>query len=124
MKPLLIVASLLASPLAAQEGSFATIGRLQSYSGTSSVTIQATDQYGAVAEVIFHNLLNNNDDDVGPTLTYDGVSVDIIFSFNVGGSPDDSITVIPPFGYYASPETIQVQEYTTGIIYIYPELTS
>lgn len=84
------------------------------------VKIQPTKQVGAVAEVVFHNNLFHISDETF-VLTYENITIEVYFEFNVSGNlgADDRLTVVPPQGYIAIPETIDVPEGGKDIIYIY-----
>lgn len=99
-------------------------GREYTYHEESTIVFQATDEPGAVAEIIFNNEINNTDGDLVPTLTFEGITAEITFVMNVNGTADDSISVSVSPGYYVEPETIQVMENFSGTIFIYPELIS
>ena len=92
----------------------------RSWSSDIFIKIQETTEPGATAEVVFHNdLIHIKNESF--ILELDGLIVDVFFEFNVGGplGADERITVLPPQGYLARPETIDVPEGQTGIIYIY-----
>lgn len=87
----------------------------------SSVEIGPTTRQGAVAEVIFHNTnTNGHDDERRKTVTLNGMSVDVVFGFNVNAETHDRITIYPPDGFIAIPDTLTLPEESEGVSYIYP----
>lgn len=118
-----IISVLLTTSVASAQ-QIAEFGREHTYTDRSSIIIQDTDAPNAVAELIFNNEMNNNPEDLVPSVTYDGIVVNITFEFNVYGGADDTISVSVSPGYYTEPETTQVMEGFSGTILIYPELTS
>lgn len=87
-----------------------------SINGTN-VTLQATAQHGAIAELVMNNVaLNSHKDDGAYALTHDGLNVSVEFHWTAG---DDSIRVTVPPGYIADPDSIAVEENATGVIHIF-----
>ena len=110
----------LASPVAAQET--ALIGEPDLYMGATVVRIQPTEEPGAVAEIRYDNAEINNPGDVGSySVTLDGITVQLDFGFNVAPGGQDSITVTPPPGFIAIPETLTLPEGGSGVVYLYAE---
>ena len=104
-----IIAAGLSTPASADAAS-------RNISGTT-VKMQATTEPGAVAEIIFDNQPENGPGDNGTfTLTLGGLDVEVTFIWGVG---DDAITVIPPDGYFADPERLDVPEGGLGVLHIY-----
>lgn len=86
----------------------------------STLTLQGTEEPGAVAELVFDNNATNSAGDNGIyTLTHEGLSVAVQFEWNAGGTAD-RITVEAPEGYIASPRSLDVQEHRVERIFIYP----
>ena len=89
----------------------------------STVTISPSDNPGEWAVVVFENRLVNDGSDNGEyALTYDGVSVPVIFTWEADpllGS--DRIEVIPPDGIICQPEDCgaTVQEGAVGQIILF-----
>ena len=111
---------LMASPVVAEQT--AIIGEPALYYGATTVRIQETDEPGAIAEIIYHNVEVNNPHDAGEyTITYGGITVTVQFAFNSGPGGADSITVIPPPGIIAIPETLTLQEGYDGTIFLFAE---
>jgi hypothetical protein len=110
----------IAAPAIAQQT--ALIGEPALYYGVTSVRIQPTEEPGAVAEIIFDNVeMNNAGDEGGYVVTLDGITVQIAFGFNVAPGGQDSITVTPPAGFIAVPETLTLMEGDTGVVLLYAE---
>jgi hypothetical protein len=103
---------LMASPVVAEQT--AIIGDYRGQSTT--VTLQPSDAPGAVAEVVMHNQAVNGLEDDGTYTLTGAITVDVQFTW---GSAGDTITVTPPLGFIAFPETITVQEGATGVVVIY-----
>ena len=108
---------LLASPAAASDyhewGNF----------NTSSVEITRSQKHAY--DVIFHNTLTNTA--LGcPSIEQVLLEIDgnefAITVFQECGRTPDTMTVFPPIGYAAFPQTIIVQEEDFGIIQIHQEL--
>lgn len=89
----------------------------RSWASNIFVQLQPTKEPGAVAQVVFFNDLIHTRDETF-SLVMDGLKVDVIFEFNVDGE-QERITVIPPEGYIALPETIDVPDGQAGILYIF-----
>lgn len=88
----------------------------------SIVTLRHSERPNAVAEIEFYNRESNGPHDTGPfTLMLDGAQIDGFFTWNADGSRHDRITVTPPQGYIAVPDTLDLDEETTGLILIYPD---
>lgn len=85
----------------------------------STITIQPTDEPGAVAEVEFANKTVHSDEDVSFVLSLDGLEVVIDASVGRGLAPD-RMTVTPPEGYMAVPPEIDVPEDEIGVVLIIP----
>lgn len=88
----------------------------------SIVTLRHSDEPNAAAEVEFYNRESNSTHDTGPfTLSLGGMQVDGVFTWNAEGSRSDRITVTPPAGFIAIPDTLDLAEESTGTILIYPD---
>ncbi len=83
----------------------------------SYVVIQETNSPGAVAEVIFQNKSIHPNSKEMQTIALGDIKVQVIIETNTRGA-DDTITVIPPEGYYAYPSEEVVPEDTTITILI------
>lgn len=83
----------------------------------SYIVIQETSSPGAIAEVVFHNKSIHPKAKDSQTISLDGLEVQVIIETNTRGA-DDTITVIPPEGYYAYPSEEIVPEDTTTVILI------
>ena len=84
-------------------------------------TIQATDEPGAVAEIVFRNDdVNGIQDNGRRELSLGALTVSVDFKWDaVGGA--DRITVMPPAGFIAIPDQLTVEEDDEGRLLIYPE---
>lgn len=92
------------------------------YTEPSSVIMRQTNRPGAVAEIEFNNVDINGPDDTGDTetITYNGISAEVTFGFNVDATGADSITVEPPEGFVCVPScTAAIMERTSATIYLY-----
>jgi hypothetical protein len=110
MKRLLLL--LLATPAAAQERHVWVSPPWESY-----VEIRPTAQPGAVAEVFFDNSITHEGDETFQ-IERNGIRVTGRIDWNVEEGAE-RLTITPPEGYYAYPETVVVHEYWTDTIYIY-----
>jgi hypothetical protein len=107
-------------PAHAQET--ALIGEPDLYMGATVVRIQPTEEPGAVAEIRYDNAEINSPGDVGSySVTLDGITVQLEFGFNTAPGGQDSITVTPPPGFIAIPETLTLPEGGSGVVYLYSE---
>lgn len=87
--------------------------------GTSYVELGPPLVSGAVASVTFHDEpLHSHDEDF--TLSDRGIDVDVRFNWNAGAA--DTITVFPPDGYIAVPDTLTPGESAKGVSHIYKYL--
>lgn len=87
----------------------------------SVVTLQATTEPGAIAEVIFDNRMVNDADDNGTyALSMDGLSIAVDFLWNAEGSAD-RITVTPPDGVLCRPSScaLTLPEDQSGRMFLY-----
>jgi hypothetical protein len=84
------------------------------------VQITASNAPGAVAEVTFHNEIAQTMMLEFFDLTHDGITVAIRIDARQGDVPD-TMTVTPPLGFIAVPESITVDEGGAGVIHIYEE---
>ncbi len=112
--------SLLAVPVAAGETAiWAEWGEIDN---PSTVTIRATSEPGAVAEIIFRNESVNgpSDHDTFAPVTLGDLTVEISFTWQARADGADAITARPPDGFFAVPETLVVVEGGTGSMLIYP----
>lgn len=86
---------------------------------SSYIRLQPTTNPEAVAEVEFKNAqVHGITQTERFTLSIDGMSVEVIATTGNGMTPD-RMEVIPPDGFVAIPQVIDVEEDDTGIIYIY-----
>jgi hypothetical protein len=85
----------------------------------STITLEPTTAPGAVAQVRFENKTVHRDEDVSFVLTLDGLAVTVDASVGRGLTPD-RMTVTPPDGFYAVPESLDVAEDDLGVIFILP----
>ena len=93
-------------------------------SGTH-VTLGPTDHPIAHAEIVMRNALTNSAADKGVyELTYDGISVSVLFDWQRGPNGADALIVTPPDGYTCEPANceIVVHETYTGTLYLIPYL--
>lgn len=101
-------------------GSYAAFGDTRDIGGGSSVTLQATDEPNAIAEVEFINRQVNGAEDNGTfTMTLGTLEITVTFTWNTNGD-DDMITVQVPSGYVADPDVLEVPEGQTQTLYIRP----
>ena len=104
----------------AHAGDTAIIGEPQLYFGATVVRMQPTEEPGAAAEIIFHNVEVNNPNDAGGyTVTLGDMTAQVTFGFNTAPGGQDSITVTPPAGFIAVPETLTLMEGATGVVLLY-----
>lgn len=83
-------------------------------------TIRATTEPGAVAEIVYVNDdVNSSADNGVQMLTLGSLTVEVTFTWDADGG-SDRITVAPPDGYMAVPDTLTLQEGTEGRLLIYP----
>lgn len=87
----------------------------------STITMQPTDEPGAVAEIIFDNKTVHADETVTFTLDLDGLAVEVTAIVGRGLTPD-YMAVTPPEGYIAMPPDIDVEEDQSGRILVVPFL--
>jgi hypothetical protein len=85
------------------------------------VTIQPTAQPGAVAEVVFLNQEIHTAFGYTFDLTLDGLTVTVVMEINAAGGAADRMTVTPPEGYIAVPDSVLVDENGAGVIHIYED---
>lgn len=101
--------------------SAAIAGDTYEWDDNTRVRIQDTAQPGARAEVVF---LNNELHSL-PSETFDLTHGDLTVTVTI--TPDrvygqpDTITVTPPPGYLAIPETLVVPENGAGVIYLFQD---
>lgn len=86
----------------------------------STITVQATDAPGALAEVIFDNQDRNGPQDEGEhPLSGAGLTLSVLFDWDAHGS-SDRITLTPPEGVICLPEcTLDLPERSVGSIMLY-----
>jgi hypothetical protein len=99
----------------------AAVAETYAWNAETHVTIQPTSKPGAVAEVVFanqniHTLLSQTIE-----LTLDGLTVSVLFERDVDYDASDRITVTPPPGYLAIPESLVVPENGAGVIHVYED---
>lgn len=109
---LALMLALVASPAAAQS--------VADLSG-STVTLRASQEPGAVAEVEFINIDRNGPHDSrGFSLEVGGLPVDFRFTWQANPDGDDGVWIAPPDGYRAEPDYLVVPEGQVGTALIYP----
>lgn len=87
----------------------------------SMVSLTPSDQPGIIAETHFRNHPTNAPENNGHyTLTLDGLTVDLTFTWNVAGDAD-RIVVTPPDGVLCDPSdcTMEVPENGFGFVLLY-----
>ena len=99
--------------------SAAIAGDTYEWDDNTRVTIQDTAQPGARAEVVFlntelHSLASETFD-----LTHGDLTVTVTIAPDRAYGQPDTITVTPPPGYLAIPESLVVPEEGAGVIFIY-----
>lgn len=88
---------------------------------SSHITLHETDEPGAVAAVTFNNTSVHGDADLSFDLTIGEMTVTVLAKVGRGMTPD-RFEVIPPDGYYAKPQFIDVPEDDEATILIFPLL--
>jgi hypothetical protein len=86
------------------------------------ITLQPTEEPGAVAEVEMRNVPTNSDAENGEyPLTLGDLTVTAEFLWNSGPAGADSIIVTPPEGVICKPETcvLELQEGYTGTLWLF-----
>ena len=83
----------------------------------SYILLQETDSPGAIAEVIFHNTAVHPLAVDTKVLELNGLEVEVTIETNTTGT-DDTVTVLPPEGYYAYPPQVEVPEMESTVILI------
>ena len=93
---------------------------IRMWSPTAYVRIQPTSQPGAVAEVVFLNdTFHTQFVEVFP-LTLDGLTVSVRIDAQLSMEPE-TMTVTPPPGFIAWPESVTVEENGAGVVFIMME---
>ncbi len=87
----------------------------------STIVLEPTTAPGAVAQVSFDNKTVHRDERVTFDLTLGDLTVTVEALVGRGLTPD-TFTVTPPPGYFAVPESLDVNEDDTGTILIIPFL--
>jgi hypothetical protein len=113
---LAILAALAAGPVASDE-SKRVWPSATSYTDPAVIELHAPTQPDAAATVTFWNQMVHHANEEF-SLTFDGITVDIFFGFNVTKNGAERVTVIPPDGYLAIPSEIDVPEHQVGHIQI------
>lgn len=90
------------------------------WSPDSYVMIVPSDRPGAVAEVLFLNDGVHKYRFNGASIGLDGLPVTVMVETNTDGAAD-TMTVTPPPGFIAVPESITVDEGGAGVVTIYEE---
>lgn len=85
------------------------------------VTIQPTSKPGAWAEVVFLNSEIHTAFGYTFDLTLDGLTVSIAMEINAQGGAADRMTVTPPEGYVAVPDSVLVPENGAGVVHIFED---
>ena len=115
---LAVIAALLwGSPLRAETAHI--WGFLPDYQ--SKISLEPTTAPGAVAQVVFDNKTVHSDEQVTFNLTLDGLTVSVEALVGRGLTPD-TFEVIPPEGFYAVPNVLDVAEDQIGVILVLPFL--
>lgn len=83
----------------------------------SYILLQEADSPGAIAEVVFHNTAVHPLAVDTKVLVLDGLEVEVTVETNTTGT-DDTITVLPPEGFYAYPPQVEVPEMESTVILI------
>jgi hypothetical protein len=89
---------------------------------TSTVTLQASDRPGAIAEVVFDNNPTNDKGDEGARrLVGEGIAVTVTFDWDVDVSGADGISILPPEGVICDPSCeIVVPEFgPPGVVWLF-----
>lgn len=86
----------------------------------SVLSLSPPSRPGSVAEVLFLNQDVHNFPSATVTLTRDTLTVSVTLEINRLGNSPDTITVTPPDGFIAIPQTLTVPEGETATIVIYP----
>ena len=88
------------------------------YNEPSTVTIGPPQVQDAWATVVFVNtMVHNQSDDFH--LTYEGLRVDFKMVFGVNAAGAEGIHTLPPVGFIARPDYIEVLDNDIGVIHIY-----
>lgn len=82
--------------------------------------LQATEEPGAVAELLFKNEDIHNFDKEVFNLDFEEVTVTVTLSIDREGNTPDEVILEPEEGYVAFPPSLMVQEGKTETFYIYP----
>jgi len=99
----------------------AAVAETYAWNADTHVTIQPTAQPGAVAEVVFLNTEVHGQFAYAFPLTLDGLTVSIAMEINAQGGAADRMTVTPPEGYIAVPDSVLVDENGAGAVVIYED---
>ena len=99
----------------------AAVAETYAWNHETHVTIQPTAQPGAVAEVVFLNPEVHGQFAYAFPLTLDGITVSVAMEINAQGGAADRMTVTPPEGYIAVPDSVLVPENGAGVIYVYED---
>lgn len=86
--------------------------------GLSSLELHAPEEPGAVATLTFQNSEVHNSDE-SFTLSWNGIDVHIRFDWQVNDTRMERVYALPPDGFVAIPEYIDVDEKQTGQIHIF-----
>lgn len=87
----------------------------------STVTLQATERPGALAEMVFDNrAVNSQADEHDYSLTLGDFTLPLNFDWNVLGD-EDAVTVAPPEGIVCLPTSciLQLQEGTSETLWLF-----
>lgn len=117
MRPVLLLA-FLAAPVSAQENARIWDYSYPSRSTPASVTLHAPTDPAADASLTFVNRPVHENDEAF-SLTWDGITVEVLFGFNVDAEGSESVTVLPPAGYVAIPAEMSVMENETRTLHIF-----
>jgi hypothetical protein len=99
----------------------AAVAETYAWNHETHVTIQPTAQPGAVAEIVFLNTEIHGQFAYAFDLTLDGLTVSVAMEINAQGGAADRMTVTPPEGYIAVPESVLVPENGAGVVHIFED---
>jgi hypothetical protein len=99
----------------------AAVAETYAWNHETHVTIQPTAQPGAVAEVVFLNTEVHGQFAYAFDLTLDGITVSVAMEINAQGGAADRMTVTPPAGFIAVPDSVLVPENGAGVVHIFED---
>ncbi|TNC73728.1 hypothetical protein [Rubellimicrobium roseum] len=114
----------LATPALAEEEQGASLRDILAWGTTTTAYVQLVPADGHPADLVFLNeLTHGNPLEMIFALELDGLVVDVEVINGIGEEPD-IVTVLPPPGFVAVPERLEVDEGQTGRIEIQHALLS